>query len=320
MKKLFYGAAALALLIGFTSVFVSCGSSSSPSSPSATATPTAVPPYSSAPAVFASAGVAPYSLAYDSFSVSGNIWFIADTNPGSLSQYTAAGSLFNSSTYYSGISQYNLPRSVRTAPDGYLYISDTGNNQIEVMNSAGSYTQLGPSVISPSDTAVNAAGTSLVVLEASSPNVSLLTYSITGTGYPKTYNPVLSSFPNGGTPATGDPAQVTSMALDSTGNIYLCDLLNRQIIKCGPGGGGGVTFIAPGNNYPFGMAFDSAGNLFVIEQATQNYVQEYSSTGSAGISIGGFPASANLAGITVDASGNLFVSNTTNAVIYKISK
>jgi hypothetical protein len=43
MKKLFYGAAALALLIGFTSVFVSCGSSSSPSSPSATATPTPVP-------------------------------------------------------------------------------------------------------------------------------------------------------------------------------------------------------------------------------------------------------------------------------------
>lgn len=43
MKKLFLAAAALSVLIGFTSVFVSCGSSNSPSSPSATATPTAIP-------------------------------------------------------------------------------------------------------------------------------------------------------------------------------------------------------------------------------------------------------------------------------------
>jgi hypothetical protein len=40
MKKIFYGAAALALFVSFVSVIVSCGSSSSPSSPAATPSPT----------------------------------------------------------------------------------------------------------------------------------------------------------------------------------------------------------------------------------------------------------------------------------------
>ena len=49
------------------------------------------------------------------------------------------------------------------------------------------------------------------------------------------------------------------------------------------------------------------------------FIQEYSSTGSAGVSIG-VPANSNLTGLTVDGSGNLFVSDSYHGQILEFKK
>jgi hypothetical protein len=305
------------VLIGFTSLVISCGSSNSPTS-SATATPTSTPQYSSGPTTVVGTGIyQPYGIAFDSFSGSGgNFWFVGNSNPGTIYSYTPAGALVTSTDDYHLTSTYDFPSHVRADPSGYLYVSDEYNNQIEILTSAGAYVGLGPTVTMPLDTAVNAAGTTLYVMESTTPNITFLTYSITGTGYPKTYTPILNNFPNGG--GALDPPRSTSMVLDPNGNVYSTDFNGTEIIKFGPTGASPVTFI-PAANQPWGMVFDSSGNLFITEQTSPCFIQEYSSTGSAGVSIG-FSTHTNLTDLTIDGSGNLYVSDSYNNSIYKIAK
>ena len=326
MKTLFKWAAMAAVLTGFTSIFVSCGSSNSPSSPAATATPTPAAPtatptpfYSAGPTTVVSSGIyQPYGIAYDSFSGSGNIWFLANSNPGTIYQYTPAGSLVSSSPYYQGSLTFKNPLQINADPSGYLYVADENNNQVEIFTPAGASVGTLTGYTKPTDAVVNAAGTTLYVVEEAGSTVTFLTYSITGTGYPKTYTPTSNSFPTSG---AFDPSQSVCMALDPSGNVYVGDFGNADIIKYGPTGSGPSVFIptATGKT-PYGFAFDSSGNLFVAEDVTTSFIQEYTSAGSASVSIGGFPASTGLTGLAVDSSGNLFVSDSTHNYVFEVKK
>ena len=178
-----------------------CGSNSNPTS----TTNNGPSPYSSGALTVVSSGIdQPYGITFDSFSGSGDIWFVANSNPGTIYGYTTAGAAVTSAYYYTGTSSYDYPIQVCTDPNGYIYVADQINNQVEVLTSTGAYDNVISGLNRPSAVAVNSAGTTLYVVNDTSP-VAFLTYSITGASYPKTYTSKANSFPTGG--ATYDPSR-----------------------------------------------------------------------------------------------------------------
>ncbi len=132
-------------------------------------------------------------------------------------------------------------------------------------------------------------------------------------------------------------------ALDSAGNIYVADTGNHTIRKISPGGAvttfagqAGVAGAADGPagsanfNQPFGVAVDQSGNVYVADTANST-IRKISSTGevvtlagSAGVigSADGIGAAARFrtpAGIAIDSSGTIYVSDTGNHTIRTIS-
>jgi sugar lactone lactonase YvrE len=313
VRKIYFGF--FGVLTVATLLLVGCPGKNNPAAP---ATPTPVP-YSSGAVTVVNSGInQPYGIAFDRFSGSGDIWFVGNSNPGTIYGYTAAGAAVTSEYYYfSSATPYDFPNQISADPNGYLYLSDTGNSQIEVLSPAGAYIGVAISgLINPEDALVNAAGTTLYVIEDTTPNVTFLTYSIAGAGYPKSYLSTSNSFPTSG---AFDPSRATCLAFDPNGNVYVGDFNNADILKYGPTGASPVTFVPPSSSkIPWGFAFDSSGNLFVNEQLTPG-IQEYSSTGSAGISIT-VPPNSNLTGITVDGSGDLFACDSYHNYIYEIKK
>lgn len=156
---------------------------------------------------------------------------------------------------------------------------------------------------------------------------------------------------------TGDGGPATSATLyrpfsvvaDGSGNLYISDTFNNAIRKVS---GGNISTIAgqlppaaggySGDNGPatsayladpFGIAIDSSGNLYIAD-ALNNVIRKITSGGtistvagnhaaSAGYSGDGGPAtSAQLNqpyGVAVDSSGNIYIADTFNNVVRKVS-
>ena len=135
-----------------------------------------------------------------------------------------------------------------------------------------------------------------------------------------------------------------TMALDSQGNLYVADTLNHVIRKISSAGG--VTTLAgsPGTSgsvngvggdaqfsSPYGVAVDSAGNVYVAD-AGNNTLRKVTPGGSVSTFAGrdgsnagnldGNGADARFispSGVTIDGAGNVYVADTNNHTIRKIS-
>jgi sugar lactone lactonase YvrE len=134
---------------------------------------------------------------------------------------------------------------------------------------------------------------------------------------------------------------VYGVAVDATGNIYLADVVNQSIRKISNTGvvttlaGSGFRSYAEGVgtaasfNNPLGIAVDASGNVFVADQGNNRIrkitpagvVSTFAGSGIAGASNGtGAAASFNRPyDIAIDANGNLYVADTDNYRIRKIS-
>jgi len=134
------------------------------------------------------------------------------------------------------------------------------------------------------------------------------------------------------------------MALDSSGNIYIADSLNFRVRKVTGSnittiaGNGVLSYSGDGGpasgaqlNTPEAVAVDSSGNVYIAD-TQNNVVRKVTATGvistiagngTAGYSgDGGAPTAAMLnrpQGIAVDSSGNVYVADTQNARVRKIS-
>ncbi|MCD0489495.1 YDG domain-containing protein [Pedobacter sp. MC2016-14] len=209
------------------------------------------------------------------------------TLTGSGSQGSANGTATAASFYY--------PFGVATDASGNVYVADTYNHLIRKISPAGVVSTL----------AGNVSGG-----------------SADGTGTAASFN-----YPSG-------------VATDASGNVYVADQNNNLIRKISPAGvvsrlagnslgSANGTGTAASFNYPFGVATDAAGNVYVGDYAN-NLVRKISPAGVVSTLAGsGSYGSANGTGtatsfyypkgVATDASGNVYVADQVNNLIRKIS-
>jgi sugar lactone lactonase YvrE len=254
-----------------------------------------------------------------------------------LSGATATVSTFAGLAYQSGTAdgvgtaaRFGNPQGLALDAAGNLYVADLGSTRIRKIASNGAVTTLAGSSYGiadgsgsaaqfalPSGIAVDAAG-NLYVVDQSNSNVR----KVTPTGVVTTFAGTTTLNDPGSTDGTGTAARFNGpagIAIDTAGNLYVADYNNQSLRKITPAAV--VTTLATGLGGPAAVAVDAAGAAYVacyddgtIAKVTAGGAV---STDQSGLnSSQGGPQGVALA---TDGSGNLYVADTGNSVIRKIT-
>ncbi len=156
---------------------------------------------------------------------------------------------------------------------------------------------------------------------------------------------------DGGPPTAAQLYSPSAVAVDSAGNIYIADTLNERLRKVSNGtittvagtGAGSYRFSGDGGpatnaslNYPDGVAVDAPGNIYIadalnnrIRKVSNGTISTVAGNGAVGFSGDGGPATgASLelsllgnigGGVTVDAIGTIYIADSFNTDIRKVS-
>lgn len=130
------------------------------------------------------------------------------------------------------------------------------------------------------------------------------------------------------------------VAVDSYGNIYIADTNNYRIRKVDSSGdistfagNGSFGFAGDGGpatsaqlNVPRGVAVDSEGNIYIADKDNDRIRKVDSTSGIISMLVGKdssypakFVALENPSGVAVDSNGNIFIADSTNHYIRKVS-
>ncbi|OQX06754.1 MAG: hypothetical protein BWK80_50345, partial [Desulfobacteraceae bacterium IS3] len=190
-----------------------------------------------------------------------------------------------------------------------------------------------------------------VVLAMSFTSAAVLVGGVFSPAYADTITTIagqggVAGFAGDGGPATAAKFNaIYDITKDSAGNIYIADAHNHRIRKidtsgivstiAGTGvasssGDGGIATAATLNT-PYGVAVDSAGNIFIVEVSghrirkvnTSGIISTVAGTGAFGYSGDGGPATAAQLykpnDIAFDSVGNIYITDSSNACIRKIN-
>ena len=257
----------------------------------------------------------PEDVAVDS---SGNV-YIADTGNALIRKITTDGNI----NYIAG--------SLTSGTPSVGYSGDNG-----VATSAG--------LIEPYGVAVDSAG-NVYIAEPTDGRIRQINtkgnmYTIVGNGN-------LGFAGDGGAATSATLNRPYSIALDSAGNLLITDSLNNRVRKVANNGGGNIstaagngTFSYSGDNgsatsaqfyAPRAVALDAAGNFYIAD-TNNNVVRKVASNGTVTTIAGngtagnggdnGAATSAQLSapqGVAVDSSGNVYIADTANSKVRKVS-
>lgn len=256
--------------------------------------------------------------------------------------------------------ELSYPSAVAVDAAGNVYIADTRNQRIrKVTVKTGIITTVagsrdngfagdgGPAnaaqLSKPSAVAVDAAG-NIYISDYGNNRIRKVTLA---TG-------VITTIAGNGTEGySGDGAAATAaelnnpkgLAVDAQGNIYVADFGNNCIRKITPSGtistiagnntsgfsGDGGAATAAQLNNPAGIAIDAQGNIYIadagnnrIRKIAAGNITTIAGNGKTAFSGNYVPAATaslnNPSGVAIDASGNLYIAETGNNRIRKISK
>jgi uncharacterized repeat protein (TIGR01451 family) len=306
----------------------------------------------------------PAGLALDA---AGNL-YIADSGNSRIRKVTSGGIITTVAGVgiagYSGegvqavTTRISRPRGVTVDVNGNMFIADTDNNRIRKVTPAGIISTIagtgtsgfsgdgGLGIVArlsnPYDVAVDASGT-LFIADINNNRVRKLTpngviVTVAGSGS-------LSGAVGDGGPATSAIIGPTSVAVDASGSLWIADVRTDRIRKVGPNGiittvagtgsygfsGDGAMATAAQFANPFGVALDTSANLFIADTGN-NRIRKVTPDGVintvAGIGTRAFSGDGNQAtmalldfpnGIAVDAGGNLFIADTNNGRVRRVT-
>jgi sugar lactone lactonase YvrE len=259
--------------------------------------------------------------------------FAADTAPAPAAAAPTASAPKKSAPRKFAIVPISNPRSVAVDAAGNLYVGDVDAGTIHKITPAGEVSVIGnASIKDPIGLAVGAKGR-VVVADADGNGV----YQIAATG-------AVTAL---GQPAAGSATSPfttpTSVAVDRAGNVFVTDNGNNAIRKvaadgtvttfAGKGGAGGS---ADGKgdaarfSTPRGLAIDGKDNLYVADEGNSN-IRKITPEGVVSTLAGGAGQTgsndgtgtaahfASPRGLAADAAGNVYVADTDNHTIRKIT-
>lgn len=251
--------------------------------------------------------------------------------------------------------QLSYPQAVAIDNNGNVYIADTNNFKIRKVTSGGTITTIAGNGTA-GYTGDNGAATSATITRvkgiavdnngnvyiADSDNSVVRKISggtittIAGTG--------VSGYSGDNGPATNAKLSApVGVAVDTQNNVYIADLGNARVRKVSNGtittvaGNGGFGSNGDGGQatnaaiYPYGVAVDSNGNLYIAESATERVrkvtsngvINTIAGNGTIGYSgDGGQATAAQLdtpSGVSVDSAGQVFIVDTVNDVVRKVA-
>jgi sugar lactone lactonase YvrE len=278
------------------------------------------------------------------------------TPTGVVSTLAGSAGVTGSADGSGAAAQFNQPSGIAADSAGNLYVADAFNNAIRKITVAGEVSTLAGSAgvagrgsadgsgsaarfFNPAGIATDTAG-NLYVADTGNQTIR----KITAAGVVSTLAGSVGVC--GSANGSGTAAQFCSpagIATDTAGNLYVADTGNQTIRKITAAGevstlagGVGVTGSADGNgsaaqfNRPVGIAVDTAGNLHVTDTGNATIRQITPAgvvstlAGSAGVAgsadgIGSAAGFFNPAGIAVDTLGNLYVADSSNSTLRKIT-
>lgn len=256
------------------------------------------------------------------------------------------------------------PSDVVIGPDNNLYIVDKGNHRIRRIDGSGNITTVvgngqpgfggdgGPATQAklnlPSAIAFDAAG-NMYIADTGNHRVRRVSNGVIST---IAGNGSFGYSGDGGPALQGKFKSVNDVAVSPSGDVYVADSLNNRVRKISNGTistvvGTGAFNIASVSQlgdgkaassaivrWPYALAFDTAGNLYIAEYAS-NRIRRVGGDGTiltvvgsgdprigAATGDGGPAERARLfgpSGVVVDAAGNIYVSDSRNYRIRKVN-
>ncbi len=250
------------------------------------------------------------------------------------------------------------PYGVAVDTAGNLYIADSGNDRVRKVSTSGTITTVagngtqgfsgdgGPatnaSLHTPAGVAVDTAGNLYI---ADSYNHRVRKVSTSGTITTVAGDGTQGFAGDGGLATNADLSNPYGVTVDTAGNLYIADIYNDRVRKVSTSGT--ITTVAGNGAYgfsgdggsatnaslyePAGVAVDTAGNLYIADSynhrvrkvSTSGTITTVAGNGTQGFSgDGGSATNASLyepAGVAVDTAGNLYIADTSNNRVRKVS-